>query len=143
MSHVGTVERWDVPSISLPVPDWLPVLAESLAGGRFDGRGVFEAMAPNDEFARRKQQLLGSPSAAGTDSWTKWLLSDAGAWHLSPLGGDSDGNFAESAFWEPFIASLTGPAPVFLTNTAPLGTSQMTFPRGPQPAFFTNAAPTR
>ncbi|HOY57320.1 MAG TPA: protein kinase [Verrucomicrobiota bacterium] len=65
-------ERWP-----LPVPKWLPELAEAVAGVRFEANGV-ETPVPATEFLRLKAGLT---NASATDPWTrwaKWFLADRG-----------------------------------------------------------------
>ena len=39
-SYDYTARVWDMPAASLPIPDWLPELAEAIAGRRFNPMGL-------------------------------------------------------------------------------------------------------
>lgn len=65
-------ERWP-----LPVPEWLPELAEAVAGLRLDTNGV-ETPITASEFLRFKARFA---TVTATDPWTrwaKWFLDDRG-----------------------------------------------------------------
>jgi WD40 repeat protein/serine/threonine protein kinase len=68
------VQVWRETPPALPCPDWLPNLAEGIAGLRYTTNGTEHV--PAGDFLALKDSLLRSP---GTDSWTqwaKWFLSD-------------------------------------------------------------------
>jgi hypothetical protein len=66
---------WRETPPATPCPEWLPSLAEGVAGLRYTTDGT-EQSVPAGEFLALKDKLLRS---ADTDSWTrwaKWFLSD-------------------------------------------------------------------
>jgi WD40 repeat protein len=73
----GTVKVWDLALLRppLPVPDWLPALAESLGGKRLGPKGSVESI-PSDAFqlARTRIQQWGQKDYYGR--WAYWLLHE-------------------------------------------------------------------
>jgi WD40 repeat protein/serine/threonine protein kinase/tetratricopeptide (TPR) repeat protein len=74
----------DLPRISGSVPDWLPRLAEILAGQRITEQGLEERVAPEEFFALRRSLLAG-----GNDDvyhrWAKWFFADRLSATVSPF----------------------------------------------------------
>jgi WD40 repeat protein len=73
----GAVNVWDLPFLRppLPVPDWLPVLAESLGGKRIGPRDSLESV-PGDTFqiAKTRIEQWGKNDYYGR--WAQWLLQE-------------------------------------------------------------------
>ena len=87
-SSDGKVRIWETPPAPLPVPKWLPELAEGLAGQRFNAQGMLEPVraelwAVQQKMAAwMKAQSAAVASHVSTHSefygrWTKWFLADA------------------------------------------------------------------
>jgi WD40 repeat protein/serine/threonine protein kinase len=75
-SFDGTVKIWQLSLLRppVPVPDWLPDLAESLAGKRIGDRDTPESI-PGDTFPRVKQRMSqASPQKDYYTSWAKWMF---------------------------------------------------------------------
>jgi WD40 repeat protein len=76
-SFDGTVKVWDLALLRppLPVPDWLPMLAESLGGKRLGPKDSLESV-PGDAFqlARKRVEQYGTNDYYG--HWGHWLLRE-------------------------------------------------------------------
>jgi WD40 repeat protein len=73
--HDGAVKVWDLSLLRppLPVPDWLPVLAESLGGKRIGPKDSLESV-PGDSFqtAKTRVEQWGKNDYYGR--WAQWFL---------------------------------------------------------------------
>ena len=67
-SRDGYARVWFVPDLPTPAPDWLPTLAEALAGALYPPADQFEPRSFN-ELHRLRAELLARPP---TDAWTRW-----------------------------------------------------------------------
>jgi WD40 repeat protein/serine/threonine protein kinase len=77
-SFDGTVKVWDLVFLRppVPVPDWLPDLAESLGGKRLGLNDASESVA-GDSFQRVSQRIATSPTQAGYyGHWARWMLQE-------------------------------------------------------------------
>jgi WD40 repeat protein len=75
-SYDGTVKIWELGLLRppVPVPDWLPDLAESLAGKRIGDRDTTESI-PGDAFNRVKQRMSqATPQNDYYTRWAKWMF---------------------------------------------------------------------
>lgn len=66
---------WDVPVVGDSVPDWLPDLAEAVAGQRIDADRI-ASLVPPAEFLRLKRALVSLPSAEACTRWLSWFLAE-------------------------------------------------------------------
>ncbi len=71
-----TARIWELPFASLPILDWLPELAEAVAGQEIDDRDVITVVVV-DELFRLKQKLLADKSQAYYSVWANWLFGDS------------------------------------------------------------------
>jgi WD40 repeat protein/serine/threonine protein kinase len=72
----GAVQFWEVTEASLPVPSWLPELAEALAGQRFNQQGRLEPVLPVELWAAQEKMSTGAQRPDnGFSRWAKWFLS--------------------------------------------------------------------
>ena len=79
----GTARIWEVSHGPVPVPAWLPGLAEAVAGQRLNAGRISELVGAG-EFLRLKQELeRRAPSDAYT-RWAHWFLRDPLARTISP-----------------------------------------------------------
>ena len=73
----GAVKVWDLSFLRppLPVPDWLPALAESLGGKRIGPKDSLESV-PGDSFqiAKARVEQWGKKDYYGR--WAHWLLQE-------------------------------------------------------------------
>ena len=79
----GNAFVWEALSPPLPVPEWLPELAESIAGDRINQRGLIESPPPKD-FSKLRKKLMDSKATDFYTHWAKWFLGDRGERPLSP-----------------------------------------------------------
>ena len=77
-SKDGRVKIWDLALLRppVPVPEWLPELAESLGGKRI-GAGDTTETVPGDSFQKAKQHIA-QASIQGDyyTHWAKWMLEE-------------------------------------------------------------------
>jgi WD40 repeat protein len=57
-----TVRIWEVPTVLLPAPDWIPKLTEAIGGKRFGDQEIPESTLLNRDNARVKFNKLWSAS---------------------------------------------------------------------------------
>jgi eukaryotic-like serine/threonine-protein kinase len=81
---------WDLPFLTMPPPDWLPDLAEGVAGIRVDTSGRLDSV-PFDTVLALRRGLESSPSAETWTNWARWFLADRSTRALSPFRGKSAG----------------------------------------------------
>jgi WD40 repeat protein len=73
--HVLTVDwdnaarLWEVPAVALPVPDWLPEMAEAIALKRLNDRGKSESIPP-----AKLQEMKQLPLGQAGKIWTPSLV---------------------------------------------------------------------
>ena len=73
-SQDGTARIWDAPDVPLPVPIWLPRLAESLAGQRMDEMQITYPRL--EEFWELKKGVMESSSNDPYATWARGLLQN-------------------------------------------------------------------
>jgi WD40 repeat protein len=81
----GTARLWETPRLAPPIPDWLPDLAEAMAGVRFNHRRMLE-LVPWDEFAALRARFSQVEDRVN-DPYrriARWLLADRRTRTLSP-----------------------------------------------------------
>ena len=73
----GAVKVWNLSFLRppLPVPDWLPALAESLGGKRMGPRDSLESV-PGDSFQVAKARIEQAGKNDYYGRWTRWLLQE-------------------------------------------------------------------
>jgi eukaryotic-like serine/threonine-protein kinase len=95
----------DLPRVSGSVPDWLPRLAEILAGQRITEQGLLERIAPEEFFALRRSLLAG-----GNDDdyhrWAKWFFADRRSVTVSPFSPITVEQFVKGCLEENDPSSL-------------------------------------
>jgi WD40 repeat protein len=77
------VRIWEVAQAPLPVPDWLPALAEAVAGQRMDEQEVSEVL-PVEALYRLKQTLSTSTASEYYGRWARWFFADSATRTISP-----------------------------------------------------------
>ena len=63
----GIAQVWEVPRASLPVPSWLPALAEAVGGRRFAAQHTV-VLVGREELLWLKEEVIRSTA---TDPWTR------------------------------------------------------------------------
>jgi dipeptidyl aminopeptidase/acylaminoacyl peptidase len=74
---------WEVPSAPVPVPEWLPELAEAVGGRRLNDQGSLEH-GSNLNLPALQQRLVGDSRADYYARWGKWFFSDRATRTISP-----------------------------------------------------------
>jgi WD40 repeat protein len=82
-SEDRTARLWEVPSVHSAAPEWLPRLAETVAGQRFNARGTVEPVAVTD-FLQLRTELLQGRAGEPCVSWAQWFFADRGNRLISP-----------------------------------------------------------
>jgi WD40 repeat protein len=77
-----TLIPWQPPAQPPPAPDWLPELAELIAGGRGTGTD-YEPLAVTPLFALRARLLAGRETDFWT-RWAKWFFADRATRAINP-----------------------------------------------------------
>ena len=74
----------DFPTVPLPVPPWLPELAEAVACKRLNSTRVLE-FVPDAGLWRLEQILVKSPAQDFYTRWAKWFFADPSQRTNSPF----------------------------------------------------------
>jgi len=82
----GTARIWEFPTVSLPVPGWLPQITEALAGKRFNDLGIAEPV-PFVQLQELQRQLSKSSASDVWTRWMKWFFAEPAARTISPFSG--------------------------------------------------------
>ncbi len=82
-SRDQTARVWDLPQASIPVPAWLPELAEAVAGQRMDARDMSSAV-PVAELFKLRQRLSELSGPGHYERWAQWFLASNLTRTLSP-----------------------------------------------------------
>jgi WD40 repeat protein len=82
-----TARVWDISPTEKHAPEWLPRLAEAIAGEHLNERGVFEPLSqdPAEVLREIKQQLSNEPGGDDWITWGRWLLADRSTRRISPF----------------------------------------------------------
>jgi WD40 repeat protein/tRNA A-37 threonylcarbamoyl transferase component Bud32 len=83
VSDDNAARIWEVPVAPLPIPAWLPDLAEALAHQRLNSQGISEGVSPM-EILKVKRQVLASAAADSYSLWGKWFFADRATRAISP-----------------------------------------------------------
>jgi WD40 repeat protein len=82
-SSDNTAGFWEVPLAPLPIPEWLPELAEAVAGQRIHSQDM-STVVPVQELFELKEKLSRSRGTSDYERWVKWFLADSATRTLSP-----------------------------------------------------------
>ena len=74
---------WELPNVKGPVPNWLPHLAESLAGQRLNEQDLYEPVAAG-EFLDARQTVLAGRGNDAYQRWGEWFFTSSASAGLSP-----------------------------------------------------------
>jgi WD40 repeat protein/serine/threonine protein kinase len=92
----GSPKRiWDVPRTPLPIPQWLPLLAEAVGRQCLTELGALEFVPVTNLVALRRLILAGNPDDFYT-RWARWFFADRTARTISPF---SSIPITNSAHW--------------------------------------------
>ncbi len=84
VSADGSLRLWPIPTLPLPVPDWLPELAEALAAKRLDLHGRTASVAAN-RLVELRRRFDSSTDTNFYAHWAKWFLADRTTRAVSPF----------------------------------------------------------
>ncbi|MBM4040625.1 MAG: hypothetical protein FJ290_19130, partial [Planctomycetes bacterium] len=80
----GEAAVWDIgPGADVPIPTWLPALAEAVGGRRLDENGVL-ASVPADALSKLREQLASSKEDDAYTVFARWLFADRATRTISP-----------------------------------------------------------
>jgi WD40 repeat protein len=88
ISKLGNEERvWDITPEAKVAPQWLPPLAEAVAGQHLNDVGVFEPLSedPTKSLNALKEQLEHAPADDEWAIWGRWFLADHSTRTISPF----------------------------------------------------------
>jgi WD40 repeat protein len=111
----GTVWLWEIPMVTLPVPRWLPELAEAIAGHRLNEQRIAEPV-PVSELFRLKRQLSEVPTTNGWSRWVNWILADRSTRTLSPASAITMPEYIQRLVQADTLESLREAARLAPTN---------------------------
>jgi WD40 repeat protein/tetratricopeptide (TPR) repeat protein len=74
---------WELAPLETPVPDWLPRVAEAVAGERFGPQGILESV-PAEQLLKLKTELLAVPANGPYRQWVHWFFDDRSNRTISP-----------------------------------------------------------
>jgi WD40 repeat protein len=77
------VRIWEVTQAPLPVPDWLPALAEAVAGQYINEKEVAEVVSVEDLY-RLRQTLSANTASDYYGRWARWFFADSATRTISP-----------------------------------------------------------
>jgi hypothetical protein len=111
---------WEVPTVPVPVPDWLPKLAEVIAGKRFNDHGVSEP-APVAELAELKRQIAENSVAGVWTRWANWFFADPETRTISPFSDVTIPDYVQHRIRENTLESLREAVTLAPTNGLAFG----------------------
>ena len=77
------VRIWEVTQAPLPVPDWLPALAEAVAGQHINEKDVAEVLSV-EVLYRLRQTLSANTASDYYGRWARWFFADSATRTISP-----------------------------------------------------------
>jgi hypothetical protein len=73
----------EMTSAPLPVPDWLPELAESVAGEHIDAKDVSHVVSV-EKLYQLRQKLTANDAPTYYHRWARWFFADSASRAISP-----------------------------------------------------------
>ena len=101
----GAACIWEVPAVPLPVPPWVPRLAEALAERRFNERGIIEPVSAK-ELEAAKRQFSESTASGVWTKWAKWYFADSSTRTISPFTAVTLPDYVQHRTEENCVGSL-------------------------------------
>jgi WD40 repeat protein len=77
------VRVWEITSAPLPVPEWLPGLAEAVAAQRIDADESGQAV-PVEDLYRLRRRLASNQEQTPYGRWARWFFADGASRSISP-----------------------------------------------------------
>jgi hypothetical protein len=89
-------------------PEWLPRLAEAVAGQHLDDRGVFEPSdtSPSQVLSEIREKLRLPPMDTDWTTWGRWFLADRSTRTISPFSKITLPQYIENRIKEGTSGSL-------------------------------------
>ena len=99
---------WDISPTGKPMPEWLPRLAEAVAGQHLNDRSVFEPLSgdPGRALEEIRAQLSRAPDDDDWTIWGRWFLADRSSRTISPFSKITIPEYIENRIKENTPASL-------------------------------------
>jgi len=88
------VRIWEVSSAPLPIPEWLPSLAEAVAALRVDDQDASDAV-PVEALWQLRQSLENCNGSSYYDRWARWFFADGAGRAISPLSPTTMAQYVE------------------------------------------------
>jgi WD40 repeat protein/serine/threonine protein kinase len=99
---------WEVPTVTLPVPDWIPKLTEAIAWKRLDDQGISQPV-PFAQLQALKGELAQSSALDVWTRWAKWFFADPATRTISPFSVITVREYIERRIEESRRESLLAP----------------------------------
>jgi WD40 repeat protein len=96
---------WEIPLAPLPIPEWLPDLAEALVGRRLNAQGLREHV-PIEKLFALKERLVSSTATDDYTRWAKWLFADRSQRTISAFSSITIPEYVEQLVEENTLRSL-------------------------------------
>jgi eukaryotic-like serine/threonine-protein kinase len=110
-----TTGVWDIPTASMPVPSWLPQLAESIAGQCFNERRSIDSV-PCAELMHLRKKLETSSGTDVSSLWAKWFFADRSTRTISPFSSITIPEYIQRRIEENTLESLREAVSLSPTN---------------------------
>jgi dipeptidyl aminopeptidase/acylaminoacyl peptidase len=118
-----TARVWELTTVAdLPIPHWLPDLAEAVGGQRLTSEGLSESV-PLTEVLKRKRELLDSSAGDVCTRVVKWFFADRATRTISPFSSMRMPDYVQRRIEENTVASLQ--EAVRLSPTNALATARL------------------
>jgi hypothetical protein len=95
----------EIPSAPLPIPRWLPELAEAIAGQSLDEHDLLESV-PVERLLKLRNELQNSPESDPYSRWAKWFFADRSSRASSPSSPTTVPEYVEHRVQENTFDSL-------------------------------------
>jgi WD40 repeat protein len=107
-SYDNTARVWDISPSAASPPEWLPRLAEAVAGVHLNDHGVFELLTedPGRVLEEIRAQLSRGPANDDWTIWGRWFLADRSTRTISPFSKITVPEYIENRIKENTTAAL-------------------------------------
>jgi dipeptidyl aminopeptidase/acylaminoacyl peptidase len=96
---------WQVPEAALPIPAWLPELAEAVAGLAMGPHGTTRLISEN-EFAELKERAASFDGQGAFHRLARWMFADRNSRTISPFQSETVSEYVQRRIAENTSASL-------------------------------------
>jgi hypothetical protein len=107
-SRDKTARVWDIPPTAKVTPEWLPRLAEAVAGQRLNDLSFFESLTEDQSklLNEVRAELSKAPADDEWATWGRWFLADRSTRTISPYSKITIPEYIENRIKENTRASL-------------------------------------